>query len=325
MEILSVIMVLPALAIVGIASAVASLIGMGMVSRSNKKSQEKQNRLDREHEEYMYNMQKQDSLDAWNRTNAYNSPEEQMNRLRQAGLNPNLVYGKGADTTAQTLSTPKPTPSSKNAPMLDANALNASMGNVSNKLMEYYDVKRTQAQTDNLNEQNALMKKEALLTDAKTANTVSQTATNDFQRAQAIELKDSVLEKAKLENQSLAQQQKALDQKMQLDLNRDERERLKNASDIAATYQQILESRARVENNEIQQQLIQKQMRQLDAVTNNTILDGKLKQLDKNLKETGIQPTDPLYLRIITQFLDNVVPLNNSNSYTAPNGAGGSW
>ena len=34
----------------------------------------------------------------WHRENAYNSPTAQMERLRQAGLNPNLVYGGGATT-----------------------------------------------------------------------------------------------------------------------------------------------------------------------------------------------------------------------------------
>lgn len=34
-------------------------------------------------------------LAMWNMTNAYNSPAEQMARLKAAGLNPNLVYGSG--------------------------------------------------------------------------------------------------------------------------------------------------------------------------------------------------------------------------------------
>lgn len=36
------------------------------------------------------------NLEQWNRENAYNSPEQQMERLRAAGLNPNLVYGNGS-------------------------------------------------------------------------------------------------------------------------------------------------------------------------------------------------------------------------------------
>lgn len=33
------------------------------------------------------------NLDMWNRTNAYNTPQQQMQRLKDAGLNPNLIYG----------------------------------------------------------------------------------------------------------------------------------------------------------------------------------------------------------------------------------------
>lgn len=35
-------------------------------------------------------------LAMWNMTNAYNSPTQQMQRLKEAGLNPNLVYGSGS-------------------------------------------------------------------------------------------------------------------------------------------------------------------------------------------------------------------------------------
>jgi len=40
----------------------------------------------------------QRSRQAWSESNAYNAPEAQMERLRQAGLNPNLVYGQGGAT-----------------------------------------------------------------------------------------------------------------------------------------------------------------------------------------------------------------------------------
>lgn len=46
------------------------------------------------------------ALDMWNRQNEYNLPINQMERLRQAGLNANLVYGDGATTLAAQASTP---------------------------------------------------------------------------------------------------------------------------------------------------------------------------------------------------------------------------
>lgn len=38
------------------------------------------------------------ALQAENRERAYNSPKQQMLRLKEAGLNPNLIYGSGAST-----------------------------------------------------------------------------------------------------------------------------------------------------------------------------------------------------------------------------------
>lgn len=39
--------------------------------------------------------QRQFNIDMWNRQNAYNTPKNQMERLRKAGLNPALMYGQG--------------------------------------------------------------------------------------------------------------------------------------------------------------------------------------------------------------------------------------
>lgn len=47
-------------------------------------------------DDYVYNRAKQDEIDFWNMQNSYNSPQAQIARLQEAGLNPNLVYGSGA-------------------------------------------------------------------------------------------------------------------------------------------------------------------------------------------------------------------------------------
>lgn len=45
-----------------------------------------------------YNRQRKDALDDWHRQNQYNSPVQQMARLKEAGLNPALMYGKSGGT-----------------------------------------------------------------------------------------------------------------------------------------------------------------------------------------------------------------------------------
>lgn len=43
----------------------------------------------------------QRSLQMWERQNLYNSPQAQMDRFKQAGLNPHLIYGQGSAGNAQ--------------------------------------------------------------------------------------------------------------------------------------------------------------------------------------------------------------------------------
>lgn len=66
---------------------------------AQKRSQERTARENKELAEYQYSK----DLEMWNRANEYNSPSSQMERLKAAGLNPNLVYGSGAaqSTAAQ--------------------------------------------------------------------------------------------------------------------------------------------------------------------------------------------------------------------------------
>lgn len=58
-------------------SAVSALINGGIELATSKKNYD-------------------DSVSLWNMNNAYNSPTQQMKRLKDAGLNPNLVYGNGS-------------------------------------------------------------------------------------------------------------------------------------------------------------------------------------------------------------------------------------
>jgi tetratricopeptide (TPR) repeat protein len=73
------------------AIAAANIASQGI----NAFSTSSMNRKTREWNEAMYQKQRQDALDDWNRQTLYNSPIEQMRRLKEAGLNPNLVYGSG--------------------------------------------------------------------------------------------------------------------------------------------------------------------------------------------------------------------------------------
>lgn len=69
-------------------SGAGSLLSTLAQGYFNKKEADRQ----RDWNEEMMNKQNEWSLDMWNKTNEYNTPESQVNRLRDAGLNP-LYYG----------------------------------------------------------------------------------------------------------------------------------------------------------------------------------------------------------------------------------------
>lgn len=51
--------------------------------------------LNYKYNSWLADKQNQFNIDMWNRTNEYNSPQAQMQRFKEAGLNPNLIYGNG--------------------------------------------------------------------------------------------------------------------------------------------------------------------------------------------------------------------------------------
>lgn len=96
----------------------------------------------------MQELQWRRSLDMWNRQNEYNSPKAQMARLKEAGLNPNLVYGNGSVVGNTTGQLPR-----YEAPQL---SFDHRLPNFSTNLSEYQDLQVKNAQIDNLKKQGQL-------------------------------------------------------------------------------------------------------------------------------------------------------------------------
>ena len=54
----------------------------------------------------MAQIQNQWARENWNMQNQYNTPQNQMARFKEAGLNPHLIYGQGNPGNAQSIQTP---------------------------------------------------------------------------------------------------------------------------------------------------------------------------------------------------------------------------
>lgn len=78
-----------------LASGGSNLLDVGV----NAVLQGAQNAKNRKWSEKMYNRQRSDAISDWNMQNAYNAPSAQMERLKAAKLNPNLIYGTGVQAS----------------------------------------------------------------------------------------------------------------------------------------------------------------------------------------------------------------------------------
>lgn len=158
---------------------VGGLLGIGAQSSANK--------ANKELAEYQY----EKNLEMWNRQNEYNSPARQMERLKAAGLNPNLVYGNGAVGNA-----------SSAPPQYDRPTINpVSNGGFVSDAVQHGIF--TSAQLDNLKQQTELSKTQQKVQDAQIAKygqevseSIARTARSKFDLQLAEELKQNSVEMA---------------------------------------------------------------------------------------------------------------------------------
>lgn len=264
---------LPAAELVNLVTNAANAYFTGTVNRKSRKWNEK-----------MYDKQRADAIADWHMNNEYNSPAEQMKRLKAGGLNPNLVYDNGASAGS-----PSPVRSSSveswkpDAPQLDAQGITQS-------LMQQYDVALKQAQTDNIKAATEVAKQDTALKMAQTASTVTGNSQSKFNLKMA-----ENLEAVSLESASVGLNKQKADLSYTLDNN--ERQAAMTAQTLQKGVEEILKVRAERSQTAAQTQKI-------NAEIQNLRKDGTLKELDINLRKMGIMPGDPAYMRILTQLVN---------------------
>lgn len=85
----------------------------------------------------------------WNMQNAYNHPAQQMQRFKDAGLNPNLIYGKGTPGNSEQIT--------------GAKAPEYNIDNPLSNITDFADVRKSEAQKNNLNSQTANVSMDTLV------------------------------------------------------------------------------------------------------------------------------------------------------------------
>lgn len=129
-------MPIPAILGAGLIAGAGNILGGALNFFGQKGANQANIRLQRDAQQFETQM--------WEKNNLYNSPQEQMQRLADAGLNPNLIYGSSAPTGLSS-SYPKPHVATV------TNELQGLGTGVSSALGQFFDIKLKQAQIDAVN------------------------------------------------------------------------------------------------------------------------------------------------------------------------------
>jgi|GEM_PF-2236331 hypothetical protein len=129
----------PATIISGISAGLSLFGGM-----ANRQSQERQNMRNLRAQAFENERNRQFALDMWNKQNEYNLPTNQMQRLRDAGINPHLAYSNGQPMNTSNA----PASPTGIGSMPQGIAPQMNIGEVFNALLTSAQVKNMNAQTE---------------------------------------------------------------------------------------------------------------------------------------------------------------------------------
>lgn len=302
-------------------------IAAGVGQAVNAIGTAQQNWQQRKFAEDMYNRQLFEARADWDRQNAYNSPASQMARLRAAGLNPNLVYGNGqAQVPAQAVRGANQGSYKGEVPQFEIGSM----------LGSFQDAKVKQAQLNNLAAQENLLVQNAINKGVDTENKIRQGKALDIANTKGAsdltrydklgELSLQALEQGIFKTQSEISK---IEADTKFTLSQQELNAAKNASDLKEAVQRVAESRKRTLlmedqraetrartaktkeetfNTISQRGAIYQQIRQMEATTQSTETKTALDRIDLAMKKMGINPNDPVWLRVVGRVLDGTIP-----------------
>lgn len=264
-----------------VGTAGAGIIGSGISAASAAA----QNKQQRNFLQEMYGVEKADALAQWNRENEYgemqwhkmneyNSPMAQMQRFKEAGLNPNLIYGQSSTAPAiQTGRYDSPRSGSYNPRAVDLSGMANSIGA---GLQNYVSFREAGARTDNLQAQNDVLKQEAIIRSLQAAGLAMDNSIKSEQVPFAKQMANDAATVANSNALSSLQSRENLVQQFTLNEARNTREESSNAA----------------------------YLRESDRRVKGMDQERVLKQLEINLRKEGINPNDPMVMRMIGQLFN---------------------
>lgn len=275
-------------------------------NQANVSAQEEINSKNLAFQTSMNQLNRKWALEDWSRNAQYNSPLQQMQRLREAGLNPNLVYGNGAQNTAQMV-----TRTEAKAPTLVAPHVNpVEVPNIGGELAQYNAIKVQNQQVETQKAQQKLLEEQANATALTAAGKVVEIARSKFELGKAQALLDSTIEAAKLRVQGM-QIQNTL-----APLDYDLRAAVVRLQ-AAKTDVEVSNIIADTEKKRAETIAVGTSIQEVRARIDNLHREGKLQDFAVQLSNHGLTPHDPVYWRMFDEFI-NKIPRTDVNTTIDP-------
>lgn len=324
-------MPLAAAAAIPIAAAAAG----GLSNAFNAVSTAFQNRKQRKWNEKMYERQRADALADFNMQNEYNSPAAQMARLKEAGLNPNLVYKNGADNTGGPVRSSSVEGWKPQAPQVDASFVAPALSSI-------YDIQVKQAQVDNIKAATTVAAMEAALKAAQTVDTGLSAERKKFDLGLSKDLRVVSLETAveglrqlrtSIANLEMGTKSTALGMSAtsaNIDKTKAETERTKAETKRTGvlTSQAQLEMRLATDKNvrewmlarptaaellsriamqELQREKIPMEKAEIEQRIKNMAKELDLKTIEESLRKVGVNPNSQLPFPVIAKAVEKFI------------------
>lgn len=255
------------------AGAAAALTSAGQVyaqGRTNKKT--------REFAEQMYNRERADRLSDFHMVNQYNSPLQQMQRLKEAGLNPHLVYDNGATHTASSPGQPTHQSWDPKTPDVAGIGQSALQG-----IAAYQDFTLQQESVKNMQAQRDNMEMDKLLKGLQASGYAIDNAQSELDLNKSRQTFDTAISQ-------IEENLRATKMRTDIAVSQEVRDAAMHAPSLASAIQRVA---ALKESTKLTGQ-------QIENLKNNAVIQ----RLEINMRNKGMTFSDPLILRMLAQFAE---------------------
>lgn len=271
-------------------SAAWSVAGNATSDLVNTLSVQNANRRNRKYANEVYDKTKADNLAFWNAQNAYNTPAAQMQRFKDAGLNPNLIYGSSGDNSAGNIQSPEAQSLDFKAPQIHAGS------NILSSALAAADLKIKNAQANNLNIQSETLRQDAILRALQVEKEGVDIRRAGFDLAF---LGDTRLANMDFLSESVRQKRIGTD----LAVNADARAAIQTAATVSEAAERTLNLIASRPGIILQRGHTRADTERIRQNIQLMLKDGRLRDFEIKLSESNVTKSDPLWMRMILDFL----------------------